>query len=119
MIRLFSLLLVAMLGLSGCDSKNQEDGKIYLFYSDACPHCHEAMAYLDQKHQDWPVERIDVNTPKGREMIFKYARKFKLGDRLGTPLFVIGDNYVMGWSQSDARRFDRLAERYLNEQGHN
>ncbi len=111
------ILLATLFFAFGCEQKQTsadiDPAKIYFFYSPACSHCHEAREYLDQHYASLPMENIDVSTEDGYELIFKCAEKFKLGNRIGTPLFCMGDNYIMGWSEDSAKQFESYVEPFL------
>lgn len=113
MKKLFCLLFGGMLALSGCEKKSQPDpDKIYLFYSQQCPHCHDAMEYIAQNHSGLAIEYMDIANTKERRMLFEFAEKFKIGDRIGTPFFVMYGNPMMGWSPRKAEQFDRYVRRH-------
>ena len=100
--------------LSGCSKQDDlASNKIYYFYSESCSHCKEASAYINQHYPDLEMTKIDVTTKTGYDMIIKCAQKFKLGNRVGTPLFCMGDRYVMGWSDKDAAKFDNYIKNFL------
>ena len=89
---LSAVLVAAAFCLGGCAEKSAiQSDKIYFFYSETCPHCHDAEAYL----------------------FVKCAEKFNLGQRIGTPLFCMGDNYLMGWAPEYENRFDAYARPFL------
>ena len=49
---------------------------------------------------------INVANEGGLELLIKAAQKFKLGNRVGTPLFVWKDQYLMGWSPQNEKLFN-------------
>lgn len=104
MRRFYAVLLGALIALSACGKK--ADNKAYLFYSDNCSHCHQAMKYMDQNYKNLNLIRVNVNNPEGLEKLYACAKKFDLGRRVGTPLFCFPDHYIMGWSQESRRLFD-------------
>lgn len=113
MKKLLCLMLVGVLGLVGCEKKSQPDpDKIYLFYSQQCPHCHDAIEYISQKYPDLQIEMLDIAQEKERRMLFDFAENFKLGDRIGTPFFVMYGYPMMGWSPEKATQFDRYVGRH-------
>ena len=87
-------------------------GKIYFFYSDGCPHCHEALEFIDREYPDLQLTMVNVSNPGGYQQLVLCARKFKLGSQIGTPLFCTDDNYLMGWSDSSVSRFRELVRTY-------
>ena len=118
---LLSLICVVSL-LSACqEHQNTQSSteisadKIYFFYSNSCPHCHDAIAYLNKNHPDLKLSMENVSTQRGYELLFKCAEKFNLGNRIGTPLFCMGDKYIMGWSDNNAAQFEEYVKPYLNK----
>jgi len=116
-MRFFKLLLCVMF-LAGCGQKNDvfSSDEIYFFYSDGCPHCHHAKAYIDTKYPDLEVNMVDVATPHGYKKLMQAAAKFKITNNLGTPLIVMDDNYIMGWAKTTEKKFDIRLKRFLARQ---
>ncbi len=119
---------LAMLGFlalaSGCDGRQQDkaarqtalnDNEIYFFYYDECPYCHKAMDYLKEHHKTLKISKQDIKTKQGMNLFEKCAQKFQLGNRVGTPLFCIGDTYVLGWSPENAALLDETVETFLKK----
>lgn len=112
---LSAVLVAAAFCFGGCAEKSAavQNDRLYFFYADTCPHCHEAEAYIRQKHPGLKMEKVDVQTPQGYALFVKCAEKFNLGQRIGTPLFCMGDNYLMGWAPEYTSRFDAYAQPFL------
>lgn len=122
--------LAAVLMLTGCEkasdkqsaetqtatqdvSQQQLDSdKIYFFYSNTCPHCHDALEYLNNKYPDLELTMINVGTPDGYNLLIESARKFNLGNMIGTPLFVLGDKHLMGWAPEYEAKFDAYVRKF-------
>lgn len=114
--------LICVMGLlGGCQEQTPsstqeiENNKIYFFYSNSCPHCHDAIAYLNKYHPNLKLSMENVSTQRGYELLFKCAKKFRLGNQIGTPLFCMGDKYIMGWSEQNAAQFEEYVKPYLNK----
>lgn len=118
MKKLLAALTVIMLFASGCKDKPADTGldtnKVYFFYSNSCPHCHEALEYINQKYPGLKMSMVNVANTDGRELLLRCAQKFKLGRAIGTPLFCMGDSHIMGWSAEKQAQFDNLIAPYLN-----
>lgn len=118
-IKLFLIFVIVPLILSSCgDNKKQslndlQANKIYFFYQDGCPHCHYAIEYVNKTHPNLAMEQVNIATPRGFELFVQCVRKFKLGDKVGTPLFCMGDNYVMGWSKALQQKFDNQIKDFI------
>ena len=89
---------------------NQSDGlpkdKVVLFFSTNCPHCHNAIEYINKEHPRLEVMMVNVGNQKGMALLVAAAKKFKLGERVGTPLIVFGDEYMMGWGKNGKEEFE-------------
>ncbi len=107
---LLALLILPMF-LLGCGRTENDfsSNKLYFFYSDTCPHCHDALKYIDTKYPELKLTMVNVANENGFELLIKAAKKFKLGNRVGTPLFVWNNRYIMGWSPQNEKLFDDLA----------
>lgn len=119
MKKIWIICLAVLMGLTACDetgapSYELDSNKAYFFYTQTCPHCHEAQAYIQQNYPDLELVRLDVATPEGRDLFLKCADKFQLGRMIGTPLFCLGDHYLMGWVPAYEQRFDSYIEPFLN-----
>lgn len=100
--------------LCGCDNTPQIDNsKIYFFFYDGCPYCHHAMEYINKKYPDLEMTKVDVYQAKGYKLFEACGKKFKLEENIGTPLFCMGDKYIMGWSKNNERKFDRFVKPFL------
>lgn len=118
MKKLFSICAAALLFLGACDnaSKQTEEiapDKIYFFFSNTCPHCHDALNYLNQKYPNLEISMTNVGNPEGFELFIKCARKFNLGNQIGTPLFCMGENHLMGWSPESEKEFDEYVKPFI------
>lgn len=86
---------------------------IYFFYQTTCPHCHHASSYIRQKYPRLKMINLDVKDPNNYNLFLKCAQKFHLSQNiLGTPLICMGNNYIMGWSNTDAARFDAYVKAF-------
>lgn len=106
----FLYILIAIFTCFACSQQNDilDPEKIYFFYSDSCSHCHDALAFIDKEYPNLELTMVNVSSPKGQNMLFSCARKFKLGPQIGTPLFCTKDNYLMGWSEEYIPKFREL-----------
>ncbi len=111
----YFLLFCLVLAMAGCSNSSGElsANKVYFFYQDSCPHCHHALQYVNSRYPALQMEMMNIATPQARELFIKCAKKFKLGNSLGTPLFCMGDKYLMGWSRRNQTLFDQYARPYV------
>lgn len=119
MKKLLYFLLACFLFTSACDTQSNQaveeisPDKVYFFYSETCPHCHAAEAYLKKNYPNLPIERVDVSQKDGYALFVKCAEKFNLGNQIGTPLFCINENYMMGWIPEYAPRLDAYLKPFI------
>lgn len=117
------LTLVGVLMLGACNeeqidtqvsqSQNISNSEIYFFYQTTCPHCHHASQYIAQKYPNLKMKNLDVRVAENFNLFMKCAQKFRLPqESLGTPLICMGDHYIMGWSDTDANKFDMYVRRF-------
>ena len=88
----YLLTVVLALAVAACDNTPREltelmPDKPYLFYSDGCPHCHEAQEFLNRKYPGLNIIKVSVDNKDGARLMSQCARKFKLGRQVGIPLF--------------------------------
>ncbi len=112
------LAFAAFFITSGCDNTPKElteivPDKAYMFYSNGCPHCHDAQTFLNKKYPDLNIIKLNVATPQGQQLLRQCAKKFKIKQGLGVPLFCIGDNYIMGWSPRYEQKFQNYIKPFL------
>ncbi len=118
-ISLFFLIFI----FSGCDNDAKsekialEDNKIYFFYYNGCPYCHHALEYIDKKYPNLSISMVNIYNDGGYELFSACASKFKLGRNIGTPLFCMGENYLMGWSKASETEFDSYVQPFLKKGG--
>jgi glutaredoxin len=77
----------------------QGDARLHVFVHPDCPHCHEAKKFLRTRPEiDFVVH--DVSTTAGRNLYREVATALGIADsRLGVPLFVFGDRYIIGFDR--------------------
>ena len=115
-------ILSFALSLSACAEKNEQDQvvlheldahKIYFFYQHGCTHCHHAAAYVKGKYPYLDMRYLDVRQKQNYQLFMACVKKFNLNQNsLGTPLFCMGDHYIMGWSERDAKKFDMYVQKF-------
>ncbi len=125
MKKIFEIVGVFMVVLlCGCGENSQSteniaeseiaDNKIYFFYYNGCPYCHHALDYMNEKYPDLKIVMVDIYKDGGFDLFKKCADKFNLGREIGTPLFCMGDQYIMGWSKGTEKQFDDYVKPFVN-----
>ena len=118
-VYLFAVAFLMSLTLVACDEKSstKEDifaEQIYYFYQPTCPHCHDAIGYIDQAYPNIKMTSVDITvSPENYDLFVKCAQKHNLGNQIGTPLFCMGEHYVMGWSEEQQRQFDAYVKEFI------
>ena len=91
--------------------------EIYVFTQATCSHCWAAEDYLKDKYPDLKIQKKDLADQQNRTLFFACAAKFKLDkNKLGTPLFCMGDHYIMGWGRSERKLFEEYVTEFLPEE---
>ena len=86
-----------------------ESSEVLFFTKSMCPYCNHAAAYLSTQYPDLAVTFVDIETPAGWERFLETVDALKLDTRrLGTPLIVVGDRYILGWSTEEKKNLDAL-----------
>lgn len=77
--------------------------KIYLFYGETCPRCHEFLEFISK--DDYDIEYYEVyNNKSNNELLSKVAQAF--GDeKYGVPYIVIGNQRIIGWGDTIKDQF--------------
>lgn len=86
--------------------------EVYFFYQETCPHCHEAAAYLHEKHPNAKIKALNIKMPGNMKLFADAVKTYKIGNMAGTPLICFGQNYVMGWSEEDQKMLDLWIKDY-------
>ncbi len=113
----FLKLCVVLLGLvAGCFSINAcqkketfKQNTVYLFWQDGCIHCHEALAHIQQKHPNMNIEMLNIAQAEARQKLIQAVKEFNLSNQIGTPLFVMDKEVLIGWSSATRQKFDAKA----------
>lgn len=85
-----------------------DDRPVFLFFfAFDCPHCKKAAPFvkkLEAQNPDVRFESWEVKKDKeGRRRFAKEVKRLGIADP-GVPLFVCGDEHVMGWLGAETRR---------------
>ena len=110
-------MILALLIITACSQSSEklDDNQIYFFYSNTCPHCHDAIVYINDKYPNLGVAMVNVANPGGYELLVEAARKYNLQNSVGTPLITFGDNYIMGWAKQYEAKFDEYCRPFVKK----
>ena len=103
-------LLAALAGLVVTrpePARADDDRPLFTYYwGVGCPHCARAkpfVAKLRKQHRDLRFEAYEVRKDKdGRRRFAKEVKRLGIRDP-GVPLFVCGDEHVMGWVSGETQ----------------
>lgn len=80
------------------DAPKQE--VFYFFYSETCPHCHEAMPFvekLEKENPDIQFKKLEVYKDELNFALFnKKVEKLQIRN-VGVPVFIFNNKYVVGF----------------------
>ena len=71
MRKIFYLFALALLFAGGCDARKENapvlaDDKIYFFYYNECPYCHDAMDYMNAEYPRLKVTMVNIQSRRLR-----------------------------------------------------
>ena len=88
--------------------------EVYIFTQKTCPHCWAAEDYLKEKYPSADFKFKDLSDDNNRALFFACGEKFGLNKMaMGTPLFCMGDHYIMGWGTEEQEQFDLYVKEFL------
>jgi glutaredoxin len=85
----------------------REDGRLHVFFSPDCPHCHEAIAFLkEQRKIDYVLH--DISKPSSEALFRRVVKHYGI-ESPAVPLFVHGSRYVIGFDSAKTTEREILA----------
>jgi len=85
----------------------REDGRLHVFFSPDCPHCHKAIAFLKERRKiDYALH--DISKPSSEALFRKVVKHYGIEDP-AVPLFVHGSRYVIGFDSAETTGREILA----------
>jgi len=111
MMKFINIAIIAMTFiLSGCQER-QTTNRIYVFSQPGCIHCVNARNYMSLYYKDYDIKEMNIREGSNMEHMLRYARRYKIPQQdLGTPLIIMGNNYIMGWGSEQQKDFNRYAK---------
>jgi thiol-disulfide isomerase/thioredoxin len=98
-----------------------EENKInlYLFYGDGCPHCAKEEKFLDELEKKYKdslnVYRYETwKNEKNKELMLKAKETFGVDKILSVPFTVIGEESIVGYSDSVGDKIEKIVIKYLD-----
>ena len=100
MKKIFVFLALAMAAFVLYAEDASANDVFYFFYSASCPHCHEAMPFVDELEKERPditFKKLEVSGNEVNRALFRKKAE-KLGIKGGgVPTFVFKDKYIVGF----------------------
>lgn len=91
----------------------------YFFYSESCPHCHEAKPLIKELKEKYPsikFKEMEVTQDLVNREIFKRKVKDLNITGVGVPLFIIGKDYEIGFKKNAyEKRIEKLIKKYIKK----
>jgi glutaredoxin len=83
---------------------------LHIFYHPECPHCHDAMTFLEEQNDLPPMKKLDITSPHGQHLVTEAIRQFGLNaSKLGVPLFVYNGKWLIGFDRAETTGQEILA----------
>jgi thiol-disulfide isomerase/thioredoxin len=75
---------------------------VQFFWAEGCPHCYTQSKFLDElqkKDKDLVVHKYEISkNRKNQQLLVEIGKKLKF-DTSGVPITVIGENYIVGYTE--------------------
>lgn len=79
--------------------------ELMVFVQDGCPHCEHAEQFLsgnNEKSDDVEVVIYNLKDRESLALLFKNISRLNIPqDGLGTPIFIMGDEYIIGFGEDE------------------
>lgn len=99
--------------LIACEKKDLfKQNTVYLFWQEGCVHCHDAIKHIQTKHPNMNIEMHNIKETSSREKLLQAVKMFNLSNQIGTPLFIMNNEILMGWSKETQSKFDKKATNF-------
>lgn len=106
-------LLLLVLFLFPYVSFAKEDVTLYFFHGDGCPHCAEESVFLEKIQKDYPdlkIEKYEVWYDEENSALLQKVQQELHIERMGVPTTIIGDVYMVGYSEETANVIKRAID---------
>lgn len=95
-----------------------DESHLTVFSQKACSHCHHALGFINEKIKPvYPVtvDVLDIAEQQNFDLLISVAEKRQLGDQIGTPILIIGDKTLIGWSAKTEMELVNTLEAIYNK----
>lgn len=93
----------------------KETVNVYLFYGKGCPHCAAEKEYLEEvakENKNVKIIYYEVWYDENNKKLFEDVREKLEITRTGVPLTIIGETYIVGYSEAVNAKIDRAIDFY-------
>ena len=102
MKKILFFLVLTLFSFAVSAEETQKNEVFYFFYSATCPHCHEAMPFIEELEKERPditFKKLEVSGNEVNLAIFR-KKTAKLGIKGGgVPTFIFKDKYIVGFKK--------------------
>ncbi len=104
------VLLVLIFGLvlllpTSAYAQKKDPVKIYLFYGETCPHCHELLEWFSSIESDYgdmyELIKYEVWYDESNSILLSYVASYTDLDISGVPFMLVGNGYFTGFSPEE------------------
>ncbi|MBO4711836.1 thioredoxin family protein [bacterium] len=100
MKKILFLLVLALFSFALSAKEAQKSEVFYFFYSATCPHCHEAMPFVEELEKEYPeieFRKLELSaSPENQAVFKKKLEKLKIKGS-GVPTFIFKEKYIVGF----------------------
>ena len=98
--KLYTLLIILISFALFIGKVSAKTANVYVFYGKTCPHCHEAMEYLDSIKDNYDFKTIEYEVWDNEEnaKLMKEVAKYLDVNARGVPFVVIDNTPIIGYS---------------------
>ncbi len=122
---LLILLLLCVVVLPKQVNAASDTITVYLFRGETCQHCEDALEYIND-HRNLIPENVEIvtyevwNNEENATLMDTVADRLEVdkSTNYGTPLFVVGSEYIKGYGTGTWEELFEYAEEYANEGGY-
>jgi len=107
-MRKMAFIVLALFLIIPLVSSENHHFKIYLFWSEGCPHCEAEKEFLDEIKDNYPGMEIVMYEVSRNPENYKLLREFcdAYGATIITPIIFIGNDYVPGFVDKETTGMD-------------
>jgi glutaredoxin len=114
---LLAAFIVLLMAPSDTEMRHSDDSAtalpshiVHIFYHPECPHCHDAIAFLEKQEGLPKTRKLDVTSTHGQHLVTEAISEFGLqSTQLGVPLIVYDRKWRIGFDTAETTGKELLA----------